>query len=378
MIIEDITVVDHGADMSWYAKTVNRGKQIARNQLEIRGYQMLGTRALGSAGETMLSGTALPRGERRTFARQNWIKLRDAGQLKVVIKDKRTGKSTSKIVSLPSPGNQAVSPGNDATNQISSMESEQFTSPEQRIIVTDSSYKGRGKFTIGLKNIGNRGIMPDQLTLRPIYHVSGRPLVIGKTISNRSAINAGSTKMVSGGGGGIYVDGMSECSWLKQVVIEIKNPTTGQLLEHRINIPERPKGEITQIQLHNSNLYYHVKNTGLYETKFNVRMLNLGVNKGKNNLFKIVKDLLYATVTLKPGETGLVNIRPEQVNRELKAQIPGLKHNKFYGVNIVHPELYMANDSDYCSKKSTPFVIEQPQHYISNQSADGEEILYRK
>lgn len=231
LTIEEVTVVDHGTSMSWYAKTVNVGRRIAEDQLEIRGCQVLGNRILGDAGPAMTSGTAFSKGDVRTFARQNWLRMRDASQLKIVITDKRTNLSVAKVVSLPQPDNQAATQAGGPAAQIGDMSSEQFIDPQQKIVVEEAVYRGRGAYGVRLKNVGNRGIGAEQLTLRPFYHVRNRHAVVGTTATNRSGIPANGSKMVSSDGGGIYAFGMAECSSLEEVVIEIKNPLTGQILE---------------------------------------------------------------------------------------------------------------------------------------------------
>jgi len=369
--IEDITVVDHGTSMSWYAKTVTIANRIAKDQLEVRGYQLLGNRVLGPAGETMTSGKALSKGDRRTFARQNWQRVTQARQLKVEIVDKRNGLSIFKVVDLPAAGDRpAAYGGSTAAAQAGSMDPGQFTDPQQVIHVEEATYLGRGAYRLMLKNEGNRGIMANQLVIRPAYHVLERPVVLGETTTNRSAIPVNEIRPVNGPQGGIYVGNVSECAGLKEVVVEIKNPLTGQVLEQRIPV-SWPRGEIVDVDLYLSELSYTVKNTGDYTTRFKLRMLTMEVTKGKYDHLTTVHDLFHTTVTLKPGETKIVSIHQNQVNAELKAQVPSMKRN-FYGADNYMVELYTDDESDYCFGR----FVEQASLRRHGGIAAGEEILY--
>lgn len=368
--IEDITVVDHGTSMSWYAKTVTIANRIAKDQLEIRGYQLFGNRVLGQAGETMTSGKVISKGDRRTFARQNWQRVTQARQLKVEIVDKHNGRRVFKVVDLPAANNRpAVHGGSAAAAQVGNMDPDQFTDPQQVIRIEEATYLGRGAYSLMLKNEGNRGIMANQLVIRPAYHVLERPVVLGETVTNRSAIPVNEIRQVNGPKGGIYIGNVSECAGLKEVVVEIKNPLTGQQLERSIPVTW-PKGEIVDVDLYLSELSYTVKNTGNYTTRFKLRMLTMEVTKGKYDHLATVHDLFHTTVTLKPGETKIVGIPKNQVNAELKAQVPSLK-SSFYGADNYMVELYTDDESDYCFGR----YVEQASLRRHGGIAAGEEIL---
>jgi len=369
--IEDITVVDHGSSMSWYAKTVTLANRIAMDQLEIRGYQLFGNRVLGEAGETMTSGKVMSKGDRRTFARQNWQRVKEARKLKVEIVDKRNNRRIFKVVDLPAAANRpAAHGGSAAAAQVGSMDPDQFTDPQQVIRIEEATYLGRGAYRLRLKNEGNRGIMANQLVIRPAYHVLERPVVLGETTTNRGPIPANGVSPVSGPQGGIYIGNVSECAGLKEVVVEIKNPQTGQELERSIPV-SWPKGEIVDADMYLSQLSYTVKNTGDYTTRFKLRMLSMEVTRGKYDHLATVHDIFHTTVTLKPGETKIVSIPQNQVNAELKAQVPSLKSG-FYGADNYMVELYTDDESDYCFGR----YVEQASLRRHGGIAAGEEILF--
>ncbi len=372
LVIEDIIITDHGTSMSWYAKARNTLARINKDQLEIKAYQLLGNRVLGPAGETMSSGTAFSKNESKTFTRQNWGRIRDARQLKVVIKDKMNGRTVSKIVNIPQAGAPTATQPGGAAAEIANMNSEQFTNPHQEIVVLDATYKGRGAYQVRVQNNGNVGISAKQLEIRPFYYVQNRPAVVGVTATNPSPILAGSSKIINSNGGGIYAFGMPECSMLQKVTIEVKNPGTGQLIERHIPI-SRPSGKVVDVDLYLSALKYTIKNTGTYTTKFHVRMMTFEILKGKYDHLATVKDLFHTTITLGPGQTDSVYLQREQVNAELKSKLPSLK-NKFYGADNYMVELYTEHESDYCPA-SQIMTVDQASMRRHGGIGAGEEIL---
>ncbi len=380
LTIEELQALDHGTSMTWYVRTVNRGPRIDKNRLEIRAYQMMGTHTLGEAGLPITTIDTIDEGGQRTFTRQNWPRLREAAQLKVVITDKQTHRSVSKVINLPGSANPAVSaamkaaatPNSNAFTQINSMDHEQFTNPEQELTVLEAEYRGRGAYGLKIRNVGNRGILPNQLTIRPFYHVMNRPAVVGTTASNPSGILANGWKWVANDGGGIYVSGMAECAMLQKVVVEIKNPLTGQMLEKIIPV-ERPKGEIIDTDMYMSTVTYTIKNTGSYRSKFLVRMMHFELTKGKYDHLDTLYDLFHTSITLDAGQTGTVSIDRALANAELKAKRPSLK-NTFYGADNYMVELYTSNDANYCPS-TNPIVLDQAHLRRHGGVAAGEEIL---
>lgn len=379
LLIEEVTVVDHGATMSWYAKTKNPGRHIAKDQLEIIGQQMLGNKVLATAGDSMLSGSALSKGQRRTFARQNWKRMTQAKHLRITIRNKRTGHTASKTVALSDDSSNPAVHASSNASHVDGITAEQFTDSSQELVVQSASYKGRGQFKIRLKNTGNRGIQPNQLVVRPIYYVSDRPPVIGKVSSNPSPIIGGKSKMVNGGGGGIYIDGATECSKLEKLVVEIRNPISGQLLEHAIPV-ERPRGKIGNLDFYMSNINYTVLNTGSYVTKYDIVIRRTPIYKGKyyggdKDNIAIAENFAHTTATVKPGESKTVSLSANRVNAELRKQLPKLKEG-YYGTDHVKVELYTDNNTDYCHGNS--LQLEWKSMGIDNGPARGEEILYVK
>ncbi|MBN1380945.1 MAG: hypothetical protein JXA41_04665 [Deltaproteobacteria bacterium] len=266
---------------------------------------------------------------------------------------------------------QPTTQNSGAASQVGNMSSGQFTDPRQTIEVEEAVYRGRGAYSICLKNIGNRGIGAKQLTLRPFYHVKNKPVVVGATATNLTGIVANGRALVSNDGGGIFASGMAECGLLEKVVIEIKNPLTGQLLEHPILV-QRPQGKIVDVDMYLSNLTYTVKNTGPYRSKFRIRMLSITLYKGKHDRISALKDLFHTTITLDPGEVGTVSVPSERVNAELKAKYPALK-KKFYGADHYQAELYTECEANYC-RFSQPLVLDQA-NFNRDIMGAGEEIL---
>ena len=318
---------------------------------------------------------SVDKGDHRTFTRQNWTRLREAAQLKVVITDKQTNRSVSKAVNLPdgaSPALSSAQPGSQAAAQIGSMDPEQFTNPQQELSIIDAAYRGRGAYRIKVRNVGNLGVMPNQLSIRPFYYVMNRPAVVGPTVSNPNGIPADGSRGVYSNGGGIYTSGMAECALLQKVVVEVKNPLTGQVVEKIIPV-ERPKGKIIDVDLYMSTLNYTIKNTGSYRSKFLVRMMHFELTKGKYDHLDTLHDLFHTVITLDAGETGRVTIERGRVNAELKSKRPSLK-NTFYGADNYMVELYTANDANYCPS-ANPIVLDQAHLRRHGGVAAGEEIL---
>ena len=373
--IEELKVLDHGTSMTWYINTINKGPRIGKNRLEIRAYQMMGKRTLGEAGAPITTVDSIDKGDHRTFTRQNWARLHEAAQLKVVMTDKQTNRSVSKVINLPAVANPAVSaahPGSSAASQVSSMDPGQFTNPEQELSVLETDYRGRGAYRVKIKNSGNRGVLPNQLSIRPFYHVMNRPAVVGTTASNPSGIPANGSKSIISNGGGIYASGMAECSLLQKVVLEIKNPSTGQTIEKIIPV-EQPKGEIIDVDMYLSNLTYTIKNTGSYRSKFMVRMMHFELTKGKYDHLDTLRDLFHTVITLDAGETKTVTIESNRVNAELKSKRPSLKKS-FYGADNYMVELYTANDANYCPS-ANPIILDQAHLRRHSDIGAGEEIL---
>jgi len=371
--IDEIKIVDHGTSMSWYATTLNQGARIAKDQLEVRAYQMIGGRILGEAGSAITSTPASQKGDMRVFTRQNWERLGSAAELKVVVFNKKTNTSVSKTVHLPKSADEIIAQADGAFSQIEDPASFEVEDTQQKLSITKAEYRGRGAYSIWLKNEGNRVVSANRLQVRPFYYVSNRPAVVGENATNTTPIAVNAAGVVSSNGGGIYAFGMAECSSLTKVVLEVKDPLTSQVLEHTL-LPSRPSGEVVDVDMYFSGLTYTVKNTGAYTAKFKIRMLSFSLLKTKYESLATLEDMFHTSITLRAGETKSVSLPAEQVNAELKAKIPSLQ-NKFYGADNYMAELYTEYESDYC-KHNAPIVIDQfsgRRHGVG----DIEEILIR-
>ena len=83
---------------------------------------------------------------------------------------------------------------------------------EQAFAVEKAVYKGRGDFEVRIRNTGNVVIPAGQIEVQPIYHVTNRPALMGKTLSNRGPIPIKNIRPISGWGkDGLYWNNIAEC-----------------------------------------------------------------------------------------------------------------------------------------------------------------------
>ncbi|MGE4510751.1 MAG: hypothetical protein AB7D43_06595 [Sulfurimonadaceae bacterium] len=371
--IDEVKVIDHGTSMSWYATTINQGGRIAKDQLEVRAYQMIGGRILGEAGSAITSTLASQKGDMRVFTRQNWERLGGATQLKVIVFNKKNNASVSKTINLPKSAAEVIAQADGAFAQIEDPASFEVEDAEQKLSITKAEYRGRGAYSLWVTNKGNRAVPANRLQVRPLYYVANRPAVVGENATNTTPIAINAAGVISSEGGGIYAFGMAECSSLTKVVLEVKDPLTSEVLEHTL-LPSRPSGEVVDVDMYFSGLTYTVKNTGAYTAKFKIRMLRFDLLKTKYESLATLEDMFHTSITLRAGETKSVSLPAEQVNAELKAKIPSLQ-NKFYGADHYMAELYTEYESDYC-KHNAPIVVDQ---FSGRRHSVGaiEEILIR-
>jgi len=254
--------------------------------------------------------------------------------------------------------------------------------PKFSVHHTDTYYRGRGAFEVRIKNIGERGFMPNEIEIRPIYNINGKLPMVGKVVTNRSAIPAGRTKTVYSSYPNIYANGMSECWHLGYIMLEIKNKVTGEIIEERLGVA-KPEGEITGIDMEQSKVTYYVKNTGSFTTKYYIKTssfslykwdtTNDGANKPnyhiQSNKIMDLKDLFETSITVKAGETGSVSIYKNRVNTEVKEQFRAMKNGKAYMAAHFNVRLYNKFDANCGSRK-----VYDTAFFNQGRSSSGNEI----
>mgnify|MGYP006883060481 CR=1 FL=1 len=381
LVIEKVMITGPNHDLSWYATVRNTGQTISKNKLEVTGYQMIGSRAVAKAGEKLLWTKKFDAKSTLQFARQKWSKAKDATYLKLVIKNKQNGKSVSKIVSLPK--SKSTKPAKAATTSAIQHEYSDILSKIPKLQVLDTRYLGRGAFEVKIKSIGERGFMPNEIEIRPIYNINNKLPMIGKTVTNRSGIPVGKTKTVSSRYPNIYENGMSECWHLGYMMLEIKNKTTGEIIERRIGI-SKPQGEVVDIDMEQSKVTYSVKNTGSFTTKYYIKTRNFmlykwnttgdGANKPnyhkRENEIMQLKNLFDTSITVKAGETASVSINKARVNAEVKQQFTSMRNNETYMAAQFNVLLYNKFDASCGSKKEF-----DSEYFRQGRSSSGNEIV---
>lgn len=360
--LQDITIIDHGDKLSWYADTKNLGQTIAKNQLEISGYQIIGHKIIAKAGEKLIWNRKFNANGIIKFTRQNWARAKGATALKIVIKNRSNNQVVSKIVSLPKTNSNMPTSNTTTTLQNLSADHADALTKTPKLKVIDSRYNGRGAFQVKLKNVGERGFVQGEIEIRPIYHIYKKLPVVGKVINNQSSINVGKYKTVFSHYPNIYSNGIADCctyhNGLYYIVLEIENRATGERTEHKILMDE-PKGEIVDVDMQNSRLTYYVRNTGSFTTKYNIITKSFWIykwytdsnnqpNYDSDDKITQPKNLFKTTITLNPGEVGSVEINRQRVNAEIKQQFTNIKRDDAYGAAHFSIELY-TKPNDICS-----------------------------
>ena len=377
LVIEKILITGPDHELSWYATVRNTGNTIPKNQLELTGYQLIGTKVVSSAGEKLIWGKKFKSNAKVQFARQKWSKARDATALKVVIKNKQNGKSVSKTVAMPKRKS-----GKTPQSTVQREHAETL-SKKPKLEFVSAHYKGRGAFEVKIKNSGERGFMPNEIEIKPTYKLITKPSVKGKVVTNRSAIPVGKTKTTFSSYPNLYANGMSECTLLREVILKITDKVSNKKIERIIDTPF-PKGELVDVDMENSKVTYFVKNTGSITTKYDIKTdrftlykwdtssdaANLPNYHYTKNIITELTDLFKTSITLKPGETGSVSIDKRSVNNQVKRQFPGMKKNNFYMAAHFWVSLY-TKPNESCSSQVS---YHDSKHFKQGRSSSGNEI----
>lgn len=341
-----------GNNWNWSSIIKNHGPRLQKNRVRVTASQLLVTKPIGPAGAPFTYGKAIKTGQTMNFGRHAWQRMPSATHLKVEIKDLTSGRIISKTIKMPDKYSHATH-GSNPVSQIETMNSDPFVNPVQKVIVTGGEYLGRGYFRIKIKNMGNIGIQPNQLKITPVFYTYTQPPIVGNVTTNRAFIRVGASRAVAGGGGGIYYKNYAECWQIQRIEIEVRNTITKQEVYYKLNIP-KITGKINKITMHNSAFRYKIQNTGPYRAKFKVRVLSVQISKqlyvddklGKE--IGVVKDVLHGTITLDAGASGNIDLSLQQVNREIREQIPGMK-DQFYNAKWFQVELFTEGDNELCS-----------------------------
>ena len=348
-----LTMTKQGNTWNWSAIVKNNGPRLQKNRVRVTATQLLATKSINPAGAPFTYSKTIIRGQTMNFGIHAWHRVSSATHLKVEIRDLKSGRMITKTIKMPDEQSNTIHSSNSAASQVENMGSNPLVTPIHKVIVKGGEYLGRGHFRINIKNLGNTSVKPNQLKITPVFYTMHQPPIVGKVTTNPAYIPVGRTFSISGGGDGIYYKPYAECWQIQRIEIEVRHTITKQEVYYRLQVP-KITGKINKIHMNYSAFRYEIQNTGPYRARFKVRILSVQIRKqmyvddkmGKK--IGVVKDVFHGAITLNAGASGNIDISQQRVNREIMAQISGMK-DQFYNAKWFVAELFTEGDNELCS-----------------------------
>jgi hypothetical protein len=348
-----LTMTKQGNTWNWSAIVKNTGPRLQKNRVRVTATQLLVKKSISPAGAPFTYSKAITMGQTMNFGIHAWQRVSSATHLKVEIRDLKSGRMITKTIRMPDEHSNTIHGSNNALSQVEKMGSDPLVTPIHKVVVKGGEYLGRGYFRIKIKNLGNTTVKPNQLKITPIFYTMHQPPIVGKVTTNPAYIKVGSTLSISGGGDGIYYKPYAECWQIQKIEIEVRHTITKQEVYYKLQIP-KITGKINRIDMNYSVFRYEIQNTGPYKARFKVRMLSVQINKQmhvddkEGKKIGVVKNVFHGAITLNAGASGIIEISHQQVNREIMAQIHGMK-DQYYNAKWFMAELFTEGDNELCS-----------------------------
>lgn len=379
LVIADLNVENRGGRWVWNARAKSMGRRFQADRLQVKAFQLDGVVKLGPAGDLIQYDRVLDKNGSVQFTRQDWTKISRATHLRLEILDTRTRRKVQKTVRMPGAQNAATAAVGTGAGAASQLKPGAFAGVTQAFALESVEYKGRGDFVVRLRNTGNVVIKAGQIEVQPLYHLTNRPVLMGKPISNYGGIPVKGIRPVNGSGrDGLYWNNQAECCIFRELELLIRDKETGQSLTHTLKI-SFPRYEFNGISLGTSNLTFNVSNKAPYKAAYNVRLMTMKIyskdrDGHKTKLRCTLKDAFNSRVVLDANEGDSIYFRPQRVNAEIRRQCPNLKEG-YYLAEGLQAEMYTEEADPYF--KLPDYGCQHGQISVSGfNNPYGEDILY--